>query len=480
MALVVPQALVQTVRERLEAQDKLDRISKFQPQRANPKTDRSCRYLVTTTEVLEGDANGLASEECKLHLLTELDLQHLMFEISYTTNVISRPKIVKKAPYHSNKLARTVYEWLLSLPPTPSPFSTDHLISLCRWSYHIYPPIFLLPASTFSAEPWSDLLSVLPKELTDTLYASICKAFNTTHIALDGPIPWHSDDGPNVLRSPSNLALLYGDFGPSLAAPPEHNPSRSDFESAFWCLTSQNAIVQTWAPRYTMFSRGNLSEKKRILELGTLKQDGLEGQHPAHISAVDLYAGIGYFTFSYMKAGIGKVLCWELNPWSVEGMRRGAEENGWSFRDTSDDKDVADAEKLDNVVDGNSRKQEILVFQENNESAGERIKKLRDCIPPVRHVNCGLLPTSSGSWGTAVQVLDPGQGGWIHAHENVRTNDTEQRKDGVVETFEELARKHHQSHRLDISCSHIEIVKSYGPGINHMVFDIAILPSSVR
>ena len=38
----------------------------------------------------------------------------------------------------------------------------------------------------------------------------------------------------------------------------------------------------------------------------------------------DLYAGIGYFAFSYAKAGVGKVLCWEINPWSVDGLRRGA------------------------------------------------------------------------------------------------------------------------------------------------------------
>jgi len=476
MALIVPQSLVKTVKGALEAHGKLDRLSKIYPVRsvsddANSRESKvSQRYLVPTTEVLEENALDLASEESKLMLLTELDLQHLVFDISYTTTMLT-PKTMRNLDPASNKLARTVHNWLLSLQSSQLPTSVDDLISVNRWSYIIYPPLLLLPASTFSAPPWHDILSPLPKAQRTELYASICTAFNTTHLALDGPIPSTSGTGSNILRSPSNLTPLHGDFGLDLPAPPEHEPTATDFGNAFWCSMSQNGIAQTWAPRYTMFSRGNLSEKKRVLELESLTRAGLGGTDPRETSTVDLYAGIGYFAFSYVKAGVGKVLCWELNPWSVEGMRRGAEENGWGCRVVGDG---------DNVLElrngGELGGERLLVFQENNEKAGESVERMRDHILPVRHVNCGLLPTSSGSWANAVKALDPIQGGWIHAHENVRVRDTEHRKEEIVARFKALVRVHHGSQRFSITCSHVETVKSYGPGINHMVFDIAILP----
>lgn len=476
MVLIVPQSLVQTVKDALEAYDKLDRRSKIRPvssKSSNAKSGESekpKRYLIPTTEIYEESTWGSAYEDSMLRVLTELDLQHLLFEISYKTTRLT-PKTSQKPTQPSNRLARTVRNRLLSLPISLLSTSADDLISSSRWSYVIYPPLLLLPATTFSAPPWPDLLSKIPKAQLTEVYASICTALKTTHLALDGPISSTSGAGINILRSPSNLTPLHGDFGPALPSSLEHSPTTRDFGKAFWCSTSQNGVIQTWAPRYTMFSRGNLSEKKRVLELKTLTKEGLEGTDPQEISAVDLHAGIGYFAFSYAKAGVGKVLCWELNPWSVEGMRRGAEENGWGCRIFGDGHIVMEPSNGREM-----RKERLLVFQENNEKAGERVQGMRDHIPPVRHVNCGLLPTSSGSWATAVQALDPTQGGWIHAHENVGARDTECRKEEIVERFKALVQVHQGSKRFSITCSHTETVKSYGPGINHMVFDIAILP----
>ena len=476
MAFIVPQSLVKIVKDALEAHGKLDKLSKIHRVRSdsvntNSESDKPQRYLIPTTEVLEENVLDCASEKTKLMVLTKLDLQHLVSDICFTTTTLTL-KTTQNPISFSNKLARTVHNWLLSLPSLQLSTPADDLISLARWSYLICPPLLLLPATTFSAPPWHDLLSRLPKAQLMELYASICTVFNTTHLALDGPIPSTSSIGINVLRSPSNLTPLYGNFGPALPSSPEHSPSTGDFENAFWCSTSQNGITQTWAPRYTMFSRGNLSEKKRVLELQSLKMEGLGEAHPRETSAVDLYAGIGYFAFSYVKAGVGKVLCWVLNPWCVEGMRRGAEENDWGCRIFRDGNDG-----LDPRNGGKQGSERLLVFQENNEKASEMIRRMRDHVPPVRHVNCGLLPTSSGSWAIAVQALDPVQGGWIHAHENVRTRDIEHRKGAIVERFKTLAHVHHGSQRFGIACSHVETVKSYGPGIKHMVFDIAILPS---
>ncbi|KAF8001153.1 hypothetical protein HF325_004942 [Metschnikowia pulcherrima] len=144
-------------------------------------------------------------------------------------------------------------------------------------------------------------------------FKSIAKAFTGkfTHFAINKPII--EDD---VMRRPFNLIPLWGDFGPEPTPDLYSNPSESDLRNAFWCNAVQNGIRQTWAPRYTMFSRGNIKEKKRILDSYT----SLHGK-----TVLDMYAGIGYFTLSYLSNG-ATVFCWEINPWSIEGLVRGLQE----------------------------------------------------------------------------------------------------------------------------------------------------------
>ena len=214
-----------------------------------------------------------------------------------------------------------------------------------------------------------------------------------------------------------------------------------------------------------MFSRGNIREKARILQL---TREGLEGRKLEQSSAVDLYAGIGYFAFCYAKAGISRVVCWEINPWSVEALRRGAEGNKWGAK-------IIRNAVVEEPGDGDEK---LLVFQESNEQAAERIKIMRNNIPPIRHVNCGFLPSSSASWDTAIQVLDPLRGGWIHAHENVADGDIERRKKGILEIFRKLAEKWYGgSSKRMVRCEHAERVKNFAPGVVHCVFDIGIEPA---
>ncbi|KAG7005080.1 hypothetical protein G7Y79_00022g053010 [Physcia stellaris] len=379
-----------------------------------------------------------------------------------------------------NKMGRVVNDWLLLLPSTLRETFFSKAAFATNWSYTIYPPLLLFPPNTFAKEPWPALLTADLQPQRQQLYASICKAFKVTHIALNGPVPGTSLDAtPNILRSPTKLIPLYGDFGSNLPPPPEHDPTADDFRDAFWCSTTQNGIFQTWAPRYTMFSQGNLSEKTRVLQLKSLRRDGLGGVEPKEISAVDLYAGIGYFAFSYAKAGVGKVLCWEINGWSVEGLRRGADENKWKCKVITDEQVRANLDEMARIEVGklDLQGEQLIVFKESNQKAPERIEALRSQIPPVRHVNCGFLPSSSGSWETAVRLLDPLQGGWIHAHENVNAKEIEMRKLEVIETFRAIANNIGFSESAScVACEQVEVVKSYGPGIYHCVFDIAVLP----
>ena len=494
ISLIVPKTLVKKVKDALQADGTLDKNVKIRPARieeqrhrvAGPPIEvRPDAFLIPTKLSVgreQSDLNPLHLNRELLRLLGLKDYEESIDVITFSqldnnNGLLGSEKGCKVSEIPSmNPLARTIDHWLRQLPPDEPnrPFARDSILSY-SWTYMIYPPLLLLPPSTLSnlSSIFASKGQRLPEELP-SLWCLLSKEFKFSHVALNAPImastsketlvQGEGHPGTNILRSPTDLAPLYGDFGPAL--PLTHVPATTDVSSAFWCTARQNGIVQTWAPRYTMFSRGNISEKARLLSLETLTKKYL-GCHPEETTAVDLYAGIGYFAFSYAKTGVAKVLCWEINPWSIEGLRRGAKRNAWGVKLTRD------GQSLDETSNANER---LVVFHESNEHAVRRIAVMKDSIPPVRHVNCGLLPSSKDSWEVAVQVLDP-IGGWIHAHENIAKADIESRKDEAVEIFERLVRKRWgQELRVqwEVKCEHVEQVKSYAPGVIHCVLDIAV------
>ena len=489
--LVVPKRLVKETKDALQAQGKLDKKMKIKPNYKNfnfkciagdPASIQDGSFYIPTTICVDSLSSGA---DVLQDLLVLVGMQGHKAVISLVSDVALDPGEAY-GPLgenygrneRGNPLARTVIQWLATLQEKGLQTATDSLAGR-HWTYKIYPPLLILVASDFGLlEAATDLTSSSIE--FSSLYEMLCEEFGVTHIALNAPIPanllekpnveeivrspQHLDDvqSPplNILRSPTGLAPLYGDFGPAL--PINHTPTEADFQSALWCTARQNAIFQTWAPRYTMFSRGNVKEKARILGLDSLTEKRLESKIQ-EVSAVDLYAGIGYFAFSYAKAGVGKVLCWEINPWSVEGFRRGAEANKWNVYIIKSG-DPVSIEKYEGAG--------IVVFEESNEYAAARIDGIRGEIPPVKHVNCGYLPSSKDGWETALQVLDS-TGGWIHAHENIAKRDIESRRAEIVGIFEGLARKRFEA---KVECEHVELVKSYAPGVMHCVLDIAISP----
>ncbi|KAL8931068.1 MAG: hypothetical protein Q9208_000170 [Pyrenodesmia sp. 3 TL-2023] len=444
------------------------------------------RFVIPTTfEVNSTQEKDQALAECSQDaLLSQIGLHHRVGVEAHLC-YRRRPSVLL-AGNHRSLLAQVVRRWLHTILPCVESQGQPHVDSLMKasnWTYTMFAPMLLLPSTFFSKPPWPELLNrnFEPCNVLRTLYEMICKEFKVTHIAIIGPIRAllprvkRQASSANVLRSPTELVPLHGDFGePNLPA------TKKNFQEAFWVSSVQNDITQIWAPLYTMFSRGNIREKTRLLKLATqpsdLSQTALLSE-PENLSAVDLYAGIGYFAFSYAKAGMSKVICWELNGWSIEGLRRGAEENGWGTKIMK----TAPAHSPPREVDqgqgtGDER---FLIFHESNIHAAERIRALRHCIPPIRHVNCGYLPSSSESWSVAVQVLDPVAGGWIHAHENVAVTNIQQRKCEVVKILGGLVDQHRTPGTIPsfkIECQHIEQVKAYAPSIIHCVFDIAILP----
>lgn len=486
LSLVVPKELVKTVKSRLEQRDLLDKKHKIAPYIENEE-DAGCFIIHTTTSAASTDQREKLSA-----LLSYLDLELYAEKISIITSESSSDasSAISKSLQSRNPILSALSQWLDSLPPEHFQSvgtTTIKILSEFPSTYNIYEPMLLLPAHTFKADSWMKFANTLDGSAITRLYEVLAAATNTTHIAINASIPLSNkshaqdDTGENILRSPSNLTPLYGSFGPPPISQTLLSPTAQDFDNAVWVSTVQNGIFQTWSPLYTMFSRGNIKEKARLLHLKSIV--GLAEEW----SAVDLYSGIGYFAFSYARAGASSILCWEFNPWSVEGMLRGIKRNKWSSVETQNDdegrttvaipSDTLPTRQPKKPTRTNSSPQ-FFIFQESNTNATHRLRYLRPRVPPIRHVNLGLLPTSSAAYGVAVEALDAELGGWLHVHENISSDASEmQRKvEIVLSSLRTLVEQLQRGKEWNVQLEHVEKVKTYAPGVLHCVLDVWVGP----
>lgn len=287
--------------------------------------------------------------------------------------------------------------------------------------YSVYPPMVLVshPLSEGQAN-----LRWLPKGIT--------------HVALNKPIA----DKENEMRLPSQITPIIGDFGPHATFQRRMEPSLHDFDHAFWCTVVQNDIWQTWAPRYTMFSRGNVKEKARLLHFKDIKNSVV----------LDLYCGIGYFSLLYLRLG-ARVLGWDINPWSIEAFRRALEHQNIKY------KVIRRGENFDN--DWLKSDTRAFLFLELNEYALERLSTTTAI--PLSHINLGLLPTSKPSWPIVTKLLPKSthQKTTVHVHENVHIK--------AIDTFSVTIQQ-----SLGGTISSTNRVKTFAPDVWHVVYDVEI------
>jgi tRNA wybutosine-synthesizing protein 2 len=168
-----------------------------------------------------------------------------------------------------------------------------------------------------------------------------------------------------------------------------------------------------------------------------------------------------------------RVLCWEINPWSVEGLRRGALQNGWKVK-------VIQGQELklpvDELLVGD---EQIVVFIEDNQRALERTANFRECLGQLEilHVNGGLLPTSKDTWEESWRMSCPSTECWLHLHENVGEDDIEKRRAEVGHMFNRWAQD--DGNEREAVVEHIERVKTIAPRVWHCVFDVYITKVSL-
>ncbi|KAL9992660.1 putative transferase [Helianthus debilis subsp. tardiflorus] len=192
-----------------------------------------------------------------------------------------------------------------------------------------------------------------------------------------------------------------------------------------WVDHRENGVLYSFDATKCMFSWGNLSEKRRMGQLDCKEE-----------VIIDLFAGIGYFTLPFLvKANAKMVYACEWNPHAIEALKRNLEANG-----------VADR---------------CVVLEGDNRATAP--KGVAD------RVNLGLLPSSEGSWITAVKALRS-EGGMMHVHGNVKDSEEDSWTEQVSKSVKEISRS--EGYNWDVSVEHVERVKWYAPHIRHLVVDI--------
>lgn len=325
--------------------------------------------------------------------------------------------------------------YLRARPAVIEPSTTD-----MPKRYTMYGSMALFTAGSFAGWDEDKIQNALKEWLKDKP--------TVTHVAVNSPISKQQ----NVIRHPG-ITRLVGDWGPYPVDHPElyENPSSEDFNNAYWVTTTQNDIKQCWAPMYTMFSRGNIKEKARVLNSPIFK--------PATNSlVVDLYCGIGYFFLSYAQLKPRLILGWDINAWSIEGLRRGAELAKLSLQV------VKEGDGPDWSLVGPPGTTHAIVFNESNERAVQRIQELRQFSEtttketlPLTHINMGLLPDCKQAWGTATTLAQKGGVTTYHVHENV-----------AMDKIEEFTKERAKVFGRHL---HTEMVKTFAPGVGHVVWD---------
>ncbi|ODQ65629.1 hypothetical protein NADFUDRAFT_7519, partial [Nadsonia fulvescens var. elongata DSM 6958] len=347
----------------------------------------------------------------------------------------------------------------------------EALVDTVPKRYSIYEPLVLFTSGSFDTPAWKSyfesnsvkdaffqslLLNSLkifgkPSTMNATKTSAQTKTRLLSHFAENAPII-ESD----ILRRPTSLAPLYGDFGPEYTPNLSINPTSADFDAALWVSTIQNGLKQVWAPRFTMFSRGNIKEKARIIQ-NFNKDRSVYGQ-----TIIDVYAGIGYFVFSYRHLGAKQVLCWEINPWSVEGLRRGALANGWKCKVVQSDVDFAEYTQT-GYLD-----YDLVVFLESNEMAVDRNENKNSLTRPT-HFNMGLLPDSKQSYPIVINLallnypLSSPANPKFHVHENVSIHNLSQWGAETAKSFNSIISK--------VKFIHVEKIKTFAPDIWHVCGD---------
>lgn len=195
-----------------------------------------------------------------------------------------------------------------------------------------------------------------------------------------------------------------------------------------WTQHRENGIIYGLDVTRSMFSSGNGTEKARVASFPCAGE-----------TVVDLYAGIGYFSLAYLvHAGVAHLHACEWDEDALIALRSNLKANGVADRCTV--------------------------------HPGDNATSLPAFRRTAHRVNLGLIPSSEAGWPTAVAALRS-DGGMLHVHANVCTDDEVEWTALLVERIRNLAAM--EGHDWEVRQQHVERVKWYAPKIRHVVVDVS-------
>ncbi|KAG0005099.1 tRNA methyltransferase tyw3 [Entomortierella chlamydospora] len=389
-----------------------------------------------------------------------------------------------------------------------------------KWEH--YSDFTLLPPSSFLTPPWPVVLKQLEEQdqaeghkngIMARWESLIQEALNSSHIARKAIIPVH-----DVLRRPQIRPLTgdwrlhnqykawveqdqglleHQDIGNTLGKDDANAcsndlanttpgnadttaPTKENFSQAYWAETCQNHVWYRWAPMFTMFSAGNITEKERVAKSRPIFD--ARGK-----TVVDLYAGIGYFALVYLvHAGAKTVHACEWNPWSVQGLLQGAIKNeisykvyhggatGFADQNSKDQRNEQSFEHghVSRPSHGKKPKEygQLVVYP------GDNSQWIGFFENQAHHINLGLIPSAEPGWVLGVRALCPKEGGYLHVHHNIRVGEEETFKSYLLKSLHELFANWKQDSSWSLNIRHMENVKSFAPMVFHYVVDVECRP----
>lgn len=242
----------------------------------------------------------------------------------------------------------------------------------------------------------------------------------------------------SIASSSNNNAARYTNHG--------YTPQSTGPNSTGWITVTEHKIHQSFDLTRVMFSRGNVTEKKRF---------GLLVQQDEYV--LDMYAGIGYYTLPALIHGRARhVTACEWNPNAVFALRHNLKANRVDARAT--------------VLEGDCRLslRKLLINKQKNEDSNHYY---------FDRISLGLLPSSEGGWPMAIECLNREKGGWLHVHGNVPTTEQQQWAHWLCRNLVRISKKNNEYSRdWQAVCVHIERVKSFAPKVEHYVADVFVGP----
>lgn len=143
-----------------------------------------------------------------------------------------------------------------------------------------------------------------------------------------------------------------------------------------WVIHIDNRVRYKFNVTRNMFSRGNIHEKIRVSRMNC------KGE-----TIVDMFCGIGYFTLQFLvHTNVELVHAIDWNPEAIECLEQNL------------------------IINNIDPSRCVIHFGDNNKVTPENI---------ADRVYLGLIPTSRFSWKTACKALKVSSGGILHLHENV-------------------------------------------------------------